>query len=125
MSGNTASQDGAALYIGNATVNIVNSTISGNKATSNGGGIAIDPASTPTLSITNGTFFGNSAKSGGGIYRLSAADHAAEYDRGPAASGGNCVGPISNGGGNLQFPRPERRRIDHMHKTHLLRATGR
>jgi predicted outer membrane repeat protein len=63
FSGNSATYYGGGIY-NDDTLNITNSTFSGN-LTSVGGGIYNGYG---TLNITNSTFSGNSADSGGGIY---------------------------------------------------------
>src|SRR4030095_8631407 len=65
ISGNSAEIDGGGVSValpGGGT--IVNSTISGNSAGSNGGGIS----NGALMEITNSTISNNSAGSGGGIY---------------------------------------------------------
>lgn len=98
-SGNTFSANASASGGGVAnhgTLNVVNSTLSGNTADTNGGGID----NTGTLTVGNSTIFGNSAASGGGI----------DNDGGTATvkgtilasdSSGNCHGTISDGAYNI------------------------
>ena len=69
VSDNKAS-DGAGIFNDGGTVTIVNSTFSGNTATTNGGGIY--NSATGTLSLTNSTISNNNATTGGGgIYNAS------------------------------------------------------
>ncbi len=66
LSGNTAGNDGGGLYsINSAATRIQNSTISGNTA-ADGGGIGGAPYSGGTLTILDSTISGNSATSDGG-----------------------------------------------------------
>ena len=61
-----ADKCGGAIYAKNANeIKIINCTIMGNEAYTNGGGLNVE--GTPTT-ITNCTFTGNTAKNGGGIY---------------------------------------------------------
>ncbi|MCP4211455.1 MAG: hypothetical protein GY764_08245, partial [Halieaceae bacterium] len=55
---------GGGIY-NDGTLTVTNSALSGNVATSGGGGIYIGGGG--TLNVTNGTFSGNSANNGGGI----------------------------------------------------------
>ena len=65
VSGNTASKYGGGVYAGiGATVSLTNSTVSGNLANKGGGVYAIFSA---TANLTNSTVSGNLATSGGGI----------------------------------------------------------
>ncbi len=64
LSGNTADTSGGGIYSTGA-VNISHSTLSDNTATTVGGGIYIYSG---TLDISNSTFSGNQARFGGGIY---------------------------------------------------------
>jgi parallel beta-helix repeat protein len=68
LSGNTASSHGGGVYVTGATnVTVTNTTLSANTASSYGGGVYVTGASNVTL--TNTTFSGNTASSyGGGIY---------------------------------------------------------
>jgi hypothetical protein len=69
---NSASQLGGGLYLtsyaGVTTVNIINSTISGNSSTSNGGGVVLysSPDSDLTVNVINTTIINNTSGSGGG-----------------------------------------------------------
>ncbi|MCA9963880.1 MAG: CSLREA domain-containing protein [Anaerolineales bacterium] len=57
---------GGALFIyGASSMNITNSTFSGNQATKNGGGININQAAS-SLTVTNSTFYANTAGANGG-----------------------------------------------------------
>ena len=68
ISGNSTTADGAGIYQNNsATLNITNSTISGNSSNGLGGGIFIGVDDGP-LNLTNTTITNNSAIIGGGVY---------------------------------------------------------
>src|SRR5207247_1932447 len=64
--GNAVGSGGGIFNSSSGTVNITNSTISGNSAGSDGGGIQHNSA-TGTLSVTGSTISGNIAQTGGGI----------------------------------------------------------
>jgi hypothetical protein len=66
LSGNSATTEGGGIYNGDGTVTLSNSTVSGNATEFAGGGIAND--SLGTLAIINSTFSGNLASYGGGIF---------------------------------------------------------
>ena len=70
LSGNSADQDGGGIYNANGgTLTLTNSTVSGNNAGVDGGGIRNDPGG--TLTLTNSTVTGNTAgDDGGGIYNI-------------------------------------------------------
>ncbi|MEZ4709298.1 MAG: tandem-95 repeat protein [Caldilineaceae bacterium] len=66
ISGNTATHDGGGIYINSGTVTVTDSTISGNTAVSGGG---IYNTNSGTVTVTNSTISGNTASDfGGGIY---------------------------------------------------------
>ena len=72
FSGNSAFEGGGidnAALSGNATLIVINSTFSGNSASSNAGGIGNGAfgGTTASLTLTNCTFSGNSAPTGGGV----------------------------------------------------------
>ena len=67
ISGNTSSSKGGGIYSNYYnTVNVIESTINGNISGSVGGGIA----SAGTLNVTNSTIAQNAASTGGGIYNV-------------------------------------------------------
>jgi CSLREA domain-containing protein len=67
LSGNSATLGGGILSGGGSTVTVNNSTLSGNSSSSFGGGITAAEGS--TLTVTNSTFSANTASaSGGGIW---------------------------------------------------------
>ena len=66
---NTANDDGGAIEVENAKVNIVNTTFFNNESF-NGNGGAIDLNSNAPLSVNNVTFAKNSAQEGGAISNL-------------------------------------------------------
>lgn len=64
IDGNEATQDGGGIYITNGVpLTVSNSTVSNNTASGRGGGIRLDGSS---LTLTNSTIHGNSSGSGGG-----------------------------------------------------------
>ncbi|MDE7226951.1 MAG: leucine-rich repeat protein [Treponemataceae bacterium] len=71
---NTAGSSGGGIYIKSGSLDVKGGTISGNVATSNGGGICFSSLSAHTLEISGGTIGGasetdkNKAKNGGGVY---------------------------------------------------------
>ena len=72
FSGNSATDAGGGIANNGGTLTVTNSTFSGNSAT-NGGGILTQTAggtcgSASAVTISNSTFVGNSATNGGGIY---------------------------------------------------------
>ncbi len=101
FSGNTATSDGGGIYNNGGNAIITNSTFSGNTATSDGGGIYNNGGSNAT--ITNSTFSGNTAGGlGGGIVNdLGAAMKFYNSVVANSSSGGNCTGAIGGGSNNL------------------------
>jgi hypothetical protein len=98
IGGPSASSQGKS---GNAsTTRIINSTISGNSATSTGGGIY--NATSGAVVITHSTITGHSAPSGGGIHNLGALTISNTIVAN-SASGGDCIntGTTTDGGHNL------------------------
>ena len=70
ISGNTASYEGGGIYNNGGTMTVTDSTISGNTASSGGGGIT----NAGTMTVTDSTISGNSTGSGGsggGIFNYS------------------------------------------------------
>jgi parallel beta-helix repeat protein len=78
---------------------INNSTISGNSAAQNGGGIYIYKSG-GTLTIRSSTISGNSATIGGGISNVGTATLKNSIVAN-SSSGGNCSGTITSNGHNL------------------------
>lgn len=87
-----ADKCGGAIYAKNANeIKIINCTITGNEAETNGGGLNVE--GTPTT-ITNCTFTGNTAKNGGGIYII-------QGDRIPVVTiSGGTIGGTGTGEAN-------------------------
>jgi len=70
LSGNSASESGGAIYVESAsTLNATNNTFSGNTAVNEGGAIL----NQATFTLNSNTITGNSAASGGGIFNYTAA----------------------------------------------------
>ena len=130
LSGNSAADSGGAIYneagaaleVSNSTLSgnsagsgigqgggidnfggleITNSTLSGNSAPNIGGAIFSAPSG--SLTVSNSTFSGNSAGSAGGsLFNVDGATPAQLRNTIVASSpGGNCAGPITDGGYNL------------------------
>ena len=72
LSGNSAGTNGGGIYAEGPLVDISNSTLSGNSAKTSGG--AIFNNTSGYVRIDNSTLSGNSAASGGGIYTVSGID---------------------------------------------------
>ncbi len=126
----TDGQGGALTTYPQGSATVTNSTFSGNTASGtypNGQGGAIDSACTLTLTndtfwnnsasqyggaiknwspltLTNVTFFGNQASVSGGNISNSGTVTARNTILAGATAGGNCVGTIADGGGNLRWP---------------------
>jgi predicted outer membrane repeat protein len=97
---NNSARQGGGVYHRYGTMTVENSTISGNTAISQGGGI--DNNINGTITVTNSTISGNSATTGGGIHNND--DETATLQNTIVANnptGGNCMGPITDNGGNL------------------------
>jgi hypothetical protein len=102
FSGNSAGIVGGGGIWNNATLTITNSTFSGNSvgATYGGCGGIFNSA---TLTITNSTFSGNSATLAGvgAIDNYSGTLTVTNTIVADSTSGGNCSGPITDGGHNI------------------------
>jgi len=128
FSGNSAVHGGGIFNYRFCTLTVISSTFSGNNAAGgagDGGGIS----SSGTVTVTNSTFSGNTASQGGGIYNdyegtvavtnstlsgNSASDGGGIFNNGDkvavaiensilasSISGGNCFGPVTDGGYNI------------------------
>jgi hypothetical protein len=102
FSRNSASNGGAISNDPESTLTVSNSTFSGNSANSSGGGIFNYVFGTATVS--NSTLSGNSAAAGGGTYNAGGMLTLKNTIVANSPSGGNCYGPITDGGGNLSYP---------------------
>ena len=95
ISGNSAPNDGGGggILSRTGTVKVSNSTISGNSASIFGGGILTQGA---TLEVSNSTISGNSAPEGGGIYDSGAGmvtvSNSTLTNNSATIGGGNCDG---------------------------------
>jgi VCBS repeat-containing protein len=101
------SVDGAGIYNNSGTLEVNNSTISGNSASLSGTGGGI--YNSGTLEVDNSTISGNSAAgAGGGIYngRTATLKNTIVANNTARFNGGNCFGnvPITDGGYNLEWP---------------------
>jgi hypothetical protein len=99
FTGNTGQVRGGGIH-NTGTLTVINSTFSGNSAAFEGGALY---NSAGTVTITNSTFSGNSASVGGGISNVSTVTLKNTIVAN-SASGGNCSGTLSDGGGNLSWP---------------------
>jgi hypothetical protein len=63
LSGNTAASDGGGIHNSTGSIRVTNSTLSGNTAASNGGGISTGNG---FIALTNSTLSGNAATGAGG-----------------------------------------------------------
>jgi predicted outer membrane repeat protein len=108
---NRATHSGGGIYNTATTLTVSNSTLSnstfaGNRATV-GGGIYNGGYEGTLLIVSNSTFADNDASwQGGGIYTSSFSGPVTLKNTVVADSptGGNCSGPIIDGGGNLSYP---------------------
>ncbi len=102
FSGNSSNTGGGLDNFG-SNVTISNSSFSGNNTSLTGGGIAHTGG---TMLVTNSTIFGNSASTGGGFYSFNLNNPLTLRNTIIAnnLTGGNCSGPLIDGGNNLQFP---------------------
>jgi hypothetical protein len=99
INGNTAGTFGGGIFNGGAPLTLTNTTLSGNSAGVSGGGIASAAGST---TLTNVTLSDNSANtSGGGIFNQGGAVQLKSTIVANSPSGGNCAGPITSLGHNL------------------------
>ena len=100
ISGNTASGEGGGIWNFEGTLNLTNSTVSGNTASLDGGGIYNFPSS--TLTLTNSTVSSNTADDdGGGLHNFGTATITNSTISGNTASsrGG---GVLSDVGGTVE-----------------------
>lgn len=101
VSGNEAQQDGGGVYTNTAAGEITNSTIGENSA-DEGGGIYSEFSS---LEITNSTVNANDAPSGGNVAseesEVLATNTIVSGATDGEAAGENCSAPLDSGGGNL------------------------
>ncbi|MBF2000098.1 MAG: DUF4347 domain-containing protein [Synechococcales cyanobacterium M58_A2018_015] len=112
---NTSAKQGGGLWLdGNLPMNIINTTISGNRATQDAGGGIFLNTRTPNVNITNATIVNNSAgRASGGLWMNLDASKRTRLSNSIMAN--NTAGdpkqhqigyaPI-DGGGNLEFPGP-------------------
>ena len=102
LSGNSAQPElfgnGGAIYNQGGTITVSNSTLSGNSSNT-GGGLGMNAG---TITVSNSTLSGNSAQgAGGGIARNAGTVSLKNTIVANSPSGGNCYGPITDGGYNL------------------------
>jgi CSLREA domain-containing protein len=99
FSGNRAQQSGGAIRnLGVAT--IVNSTFASNAATESGGALAASGVGA-NMTLINCTVAANSAAQGGGIATEQQGAVTLRNTLIATNAGGNCLGTVTNGGGNL------------------------
>lgn len=95
LDSNSATDDGAGLYVSSGTVNISNTSFAENSATDKGGAIY----NAGTMTLTHVTIVDNSAETGGGIF------DAALFHLYNSILGGNvpedCSGTLNSNVGNL------------------------
>jgi hypothetical protein len=94
---------GGAIANDAGTATVTSSTFTGNSAAFGG---AIDNGQSGTLAVTFTTFWANSASTGGNLYNTVLDSSSGPVDVSNsivagATSGGNCSGPITDGGFNL------------------------
>ncbi len=94
ISGNTATDNGGGIFTSGDPVTIVNSTISGNGASS-GGGLYTPSGS---VTITNSTFFNNTAAAGSGILGASNVSLKGTIVASPGTTGSACSALITTAG---------------------------
>jgi hypothetical protein len=97
-----SSSTGGGIY-NRGVMYVSNSTFVGNQSSYGGGVSTFDG----TLLVSNSTFAANRAASGGGGVYFWADNRAAVLKNTIVANsleGGNCYGPITDGGGNLSYP---------------------
>jgi hypothetical protein len=104
FSGNTSAGPGGGIR-NSSTLSVMNSTLLNNSAGTAGGGAIFNGiilSSPADLTVTNSTLSENtSSGSGGGIHHSSGITRLKNTIVAHSPSGGNCVGAITNGGGNL------------------------
>ena len=92
LSGNSANDDGGGIYSNRGSLTVTNSTLSKNSATGrygSGGGVY---SSSGSLTVTNSTLSKNSATYGGGIYNSSGS---------LMLTSSTLTGNLANGGGGI------------------------
>ena len=99
--GNSADYAGGGIYGEWGAVIVSNSTFAGNSASSGGG---IHNFIINTVDVSNSTFSGNSADYGGGIYNNNGWAQLSNTIVANSPKGSNCLGPVTDGGGNLSYP---------------------
>ncbi len=108
FSGNSASQAWGGGIRNRGTLIVSNSTFSGNTAIHGFGGAIFTGdygLHGGVLTVTNSTFSSNGAvEGGGGIYWYAGAATLKNTIIANNRPGGNCVGFITDGGGNLSYP---------------------
>jgi hypothetical protein len=105
VSGNTATErHGGGIRNCNGTLTVTNSTISSNSAALGGGGISLCGAESDTT-LSHVTLTGNTAgRRGDGISNTSQYDEIGAVALMNSIVDGDCEGPVSSAGGNLESP---------------------
>ena len=99
LNGNVAGRNGGGLWTKDATTTLTNVTVSGNSAPGDeGGGIRAEKG---IVQLNNVTLANNSAGTGGGIFVQSDPVTLFNTIVADSPSGGNCSGPITSQGNNL------------------------
>ena len=96
ISGNTASYEGGGIYNNGGTMTVTDSTISGNTAGSNGGGGIFNYSG--TMTVADSTISGNTASSGGG-----GITNAGTMTVTDSTISGNSTGSGGSGGGIFNY----------------------
>ncbi|WP_341528214.1 choice-of-anchor Q domain-containing protein [Nostoc sp. UHCC 0302] len=121
IANNVAEGQGGGLWLdgdttsNNATINIENTTLSGNKATTDkglGGAIAVNPPADAEINIRNSTIADNYAeKSAGGFWAVgkqkpTLTNSIIVNNSDPANTGQQVAYQLKDGGGNIEYPGP-------------------
>jgi hypothetical protein len=97
--GNRAGTDGAGVW-NEGEMTVANSTLSGNQAVGSGGGLA----NLGNALLVQSTLASNRASSGGNLAQLGGSLTLRNSLVANSSAGGNCVGVVTDGGHNRQYP---------------------
>jgi tartrate-resistant acid phosphatase type 5 len=101
---NVATINGAGIFLDNGVLNVVNSTISGNIANGSGGGIYASNDNGTSVNIQNSTIAYNQASTGGGISRTNGTYNITNTiiaNNTSSTSNPDCSGTIANANFNI------------------------